>query len=91
MRHYLLAGPVATLALGMHVTPAPAVLIAAAGLTDGAMARLIGTAPRAVAVSTVTVAADQYGGSTTGAQITSSSKVHWQSRPMGGSTATSAS
>jgi len=83
MRHFLLPGPVAALAFGVGVTTAQAGLIAATGGTNGATASLIGTRRGAVAMATVTVAADQYSGAATSAQVASSGEVHWQSGPMG--------
>lgn len=83
MRHFLCSGPVTALPLGMRVTAAQAGLIAAAGRTLGVVAGLLGTGRGAVTVAAITVATDQHGGATTGAQVTSSGKVHWQSGPMG--------
>ena len=83
MRHYLLFGPVATLAFGVSATTAKAALVATAGSTHGLAASLIGTWPGAVAIATITVAADERGGVTAGAEVASSGEIHWQSRPMG--------
>jgi len=83
MRHFPQFGPIATLPFGMAMTAAQAGLIAAAGSTQRLMPRLLGTPLRAVAVASITVAADQYGGAATGAQVASSGKVHWRSGPMG--------
>ena len=83
MRHYLLFGPVATLAFGVGMTTAPAGLVAASSGTNGASASLIGTRRGAVAMAAITVATDQYSGATAGAEVASSGEVHWQSGPMG--------
>ena len=83
MRHYLLFGPVATLAFGVSATTTQAALVATTGSTHGQAASLIGTWPGAVAIATITVAADERGGVTAGAEVASSGEIHWQSRPMG--------
>lgn len=83
MRHFLLPGPVTALPLRMRVAAAQAGLIAAAGCTQGVVAGFFGAGRRAVTVAAITVAANQHGGAATGAQVTSSGKVHWQSGPMG--------
>jgi hypothetical protein len=83
MRHFLLSSSVTALSLCMRVTAAQAGLIAAAGRTQGAAAGFFGAGRGAVAVTAIAVAADQYGGAATGAQVASSGKVHWQSGPMG--------
>jgi hypothetical protein len=82
MRHFLRSGPVTALPLGMRVTATQAGLIAAAGRTQGALAGCFGAGRGAVAVATITVATDQYGGAAAGAQVASSGKVHWRSGPM---------
>ena len=64
MRHYLLSGPVATLAFGVGATTAKAALVATTGSTHGLAASLIGTWRGAVAIATITVAADKRGGVT---------------------------
>jgi hypothetical protein len=73
------------------VTPRQAVLIPATGGTNRPAASLIGTLCRAVAVATITVAADEYGGAATRAQVAASGDVHWRSGANGESTAASAS
>jgi len=83
MRHFLRFGPVTALPLCMRVTAAQAVLIAAAGRTQGVVAGLLGAGRGAVAIAAITAAADQHGCAATGAQVASSGKVHWQSGPMG--------
>jgi hypothetical protein len=83
MRHFLLPGPVTALAFGMGVTAAQAVLIAATRGTDRLSAGLVGTARGAVAVATITVAANEHGCAASGAQVASSREIHWPSRPMG--------
>ncbi len=83
MRHFLLPGPVTTLAFGVGVTAAPALLIAATRSTRGLSACLVGTVRSAVALATITVAANEHRRATSGAQVTSSREIHWSSRPMG--------
>ena len=83
MRHFLLPGSVTALAFGMGVTTAAAVLIAATRSTRGLSACLVGTVRSAVALTTITVAANEHRRATTGAQVTSSREIHWPSRPMG--------
>jgi hypothetical protein len=83
MRHFLLPGPVTALAFGVGVTAAPAVLIAATRSTGGLSACLVGTVRGAVALATITVAANEHRRATSGAQVTSSREIHWPSRPMG--------
>jgi hypothetical protein len=83
MRHFLLPGPVTALPLRMRVTAAPTGLIAAAGCTQGVVAGFFGASRGAVTVAAIAVAADQYGGAATGAQVASSGMVHWHSGPMG--------
>jgi len=83
MRHYLLFGPVATLAFGVGMKIAQAALVAPTGGTHGLATSLIGTWRGAVAIATITVAADKRGGVTAGAEVASSGEIHWQSRPMG--------
>ena len=77
MRHFLLSLPVAPLALGMGVRAAPRALIALSGRPHGALARLLGTGPTAIALTPVAVAADQHGGPASGAQVSSSRRFHW--------------
>lgn len=83
MRHFLLSDPVTALPFGVGVTAAQAGLIAAAGRTQGVPAGLLGAPLRAVALTSITVATDQYGGTAAGAQVASSGKVHWRYGPMG--------
>jgi hypothetical protein len=61
MRHFLLSGAVTALAFGVGMTTAQTRLIAAAGGTHGAAARLVGTLRRAVTVAAIAVAADEHG------------------------------
>jgi hypothetical protein len=83
MRHFLLPGSVTALAFGMGVTTAAAVLIAATRSTGGLSACLVGTVRGAVAMATITVAANEHSCAASGAQVTSSREIHWPSRPMG--------
>ena len=83
MRHFLLSGPVTALSFGVGVTTAQTRLIAATGGTHGAPAGLVGALRSAVAMATITMAANEHGGATAGAQVASSGKVHWHTRPMG--------
>jgi hypothetical protein len=83
MRHFLLSGTVTALSLGVGVTTAQTGLIAATGGTNRMAASLVGTLPGAVAVATITVAANKHGRAAAGAQVASSRMVHWQSGPMG--------
>lgn len=82
MRHFLQAGPIATLPLGMGMAAAQSRLIAATGGAHGALAGLLGAPRGAVAVASITVAADDDGDTAAGAQVASSGKVHWRSGPM---------
>lgn len=83
MRHFLLSGPVTTLAFGVGVTAAHAVLIAATRGTDRSPACLVGTPRGAVALAAITVAANEHGRAAADAQVASSGKVHWPTWPMG--------
>ena len=82
MRHFLLSGPVSTLAFGMGATAAMRALIA----TTGSPYRLVTCLRRAsiiaVAIAAITVTAHKHGGAAAGAQVASSGGIHWQSRPM---------
>jgi hypothetical protein len=60
MRHILLSSPVATLPFGVGVAATQTGLVAAAGGTHGTSASLVGTLRRAVAVTTITVAANEH-------------------------------
>ena len=91
MRHFLLSGPISTLAFGMGATAAMRVLIATAGGPYRLLARLRRASFRAVAVAAITIAADKHGGAAAGAQVAASWEFHWQVRPMGDSTGTPAS
>ena len=77
------SGPITPLTFGVGVTARQAGLIAATGGTDRASACQIGTSAGAVALAAVAVAANQYGGTTAGAQIASSGEVHGSPWPMG--------
>jgi hypothetical protein len=83
MRHFLLSGPVSTLAFGMGATATMCVLIATAGRPYGLATGLRGASLSAVAVAAITMAADQHGGAAADAQVASSGDIHWHSRPMG--------
>ena len=72
MRHFLLLGTVAALACGMFVATGQTQLIALPGIFYGLHAHLLRAVTRAVAMATVTVAADEYHCSATGAEIVSS-------------------
>lgn len=91
MRHFVLSGPVSTLAFGMGATAPMRVLIATAGGPYRLLACLQRASLRAVAVAAITIAADMHGGAATGAQVAPSWEFHWQVRPMGDSTGTPAS
>ncbi len=82
MRHFLLSGPVATLPFGMGATAPMAVLIATSSCPDRLLAGPRRTARSAVAMTTITGAADQHRVAATGAQVASSGEFHWQSGPM---------
>lgn len=83
MRHFLLPSPVLALTFGVGTTATMGVLIATTSGSYRLMAGLRRTSFGAVAVAAITVAADQYGGATAGAQVASSGEFHWQSGPMG--------
>ncbi len=85
MRHFLLPGSVTALPFSMRMTTAPAGLIAAAGSTHRVLAGLFSTLRGAVAMAAITRAADEYRRATAGAEIASSWKGHWHTRPMGSS------
>ena len=95
MRHFVLSGPVSTLAFGMGATAAMRVLIATAGGPYRLVACLQRASLRAIAIAMVTIAADKHGGTAAGAQVAASWEFswefHWQVRPMGDSTGTPAS
>lgn len=87
MRHILLFGPIPALAFGVCMTTSPARLIAAtSGMGSGASC-LIGTSRGAVAVTPITVTANDHGGAATRTQVASSRELHGQRGPMGGKTA----
>ena len=90
MRHFLLPGTVSTLACGMGAAASMRVLIATAGSPHRLLACLR-RATLAVAIATITIAADKHGGAAAGAQVAASWEFHWQVRPMGDSTGTPAS
>ena len=94
MRHFLLSGPVSTLAFGMGAAASMRVLIATAGSPHRLLACLR-RASLAVAIATITIAANKHGGAAAGAQVAASWEIswefHWQIRPMGDSTETPAS
>ena len=90
MRHFLRpkavqshSGPITLLTFGVGVTTAQTVLIAITGGPDRAAACQVGTSRGAVALATVAVAANEYGGAAAGAQIASSREVHGSPWPMG--------
>lgn len=83
MRHFLLPGPVTALPFGVRVTTPQAGLIAVTGGTDGLVAHLVGTRRTAVAVATITVAANDDRSAATSAEVASSRKIHWHIWPMG--------
>ena len=83
MRHFLLSGPVSTLAFGMGATAAMRVLITTAGRPYRLVACLRRTSISAVAVAAITVAAQEHRGAAAGAQVASSRNIHWHSGPMG--------
>jgi hypothetical protein len=60
MRHFFVFGPILALALGVGMTTSPAGLIATTGSTDGGASCLSGTRFAAVALATITVAANDY-------------------------------
>jgi len=91
MRHFLLSGPVSTLAFGMGATAPMRVLVAIAGGPYRLLACLRRASRRAVAVAPITIAADKHGGAAASAQVAASWEFHWQVKPMGDSTGTSAS
>ncbi len=82
MRHFLLSGPVSTLAFGMGATAPMRVLVAIAGGPYRLLACLRRASLRAVAVAPITIAADKHGGAAAGAQVASSWPLHWHSGPM---------
>lgn len=83
MRHFLLSGPVSTLAFGMGATATMRVLIATAGRPYGLATVLRRASLSAVAVAAITIAADQHRGAAANAQVASSGEIHWHSGPMG--------
>lgn len=83
MRHFLLSGPVSTLAFGMGATTTMRVLIAMASRAHGLATCLQRASLSAVAVAAITIAADQHGGAAADAQVASSGDIHWHSGPMG--------
>lgn len=84
MRHFLLLGPVAALAFGMGMTASATRLIAAAGSPHGGASCLIGTGAGTVAVTAITVAANDDRLAATRTQVASSGEVHGQKRANGG-------
>ncbi len=84
MRHFLLFGAVAALAFGMGMTALPTRLIAATGSPHGGASCLIGTGAGAVAVTAITVAANDHRLAATRTQVASSGEVHGQKRANGG-------
>jgi len=87
MRHFLRFGPIPTLAFGVRMTTPARCLIAATGGLEGSASRLIGALCGAVAVTPITVTANDHGGAATRTQVASSREVHGQTGPMGGKTA----
>ena len=84
MRHFLRFGPIPTLAFGVRMTTPARRLIAATGGLEGSASRLIGALCGAVAVTPITVTANDHGGAATRTQVASSTEVHGQRGPMGG-------
>jgi hypothetical protein len=62
MRHFFYAGPVTTLPFGVGLTAVMTSLIASAGSTHGALTGLLGACCGAVAITAITVTANNYGG-----------------------------
>ena len=91
MRHFLLSGPVTALPFGVGMAAAQAVLVSAAGGSNRTAAGLLGAPRGAVAMAAITVAANEHGRAAPGAQVASSGKIHWHTRPMGKTTGTCAS
>jgi len=67
MRHFVLSGPVSTLAFGMGATAAMRVLIAIAGSSYRLLACLRRTSSGAVTIAPITVAAHKHRGAAAGA------------------------
>lgn len=84
MRHFLVSGPIPALTFGVRVTSPTTRLIAATGGLDGSASCLIGTPGGAVALTPITVTANDHGGAATRTQVASSREVHGQRGPMGG-------
>ena len=84
MRHFLLSGPVSTLAFGMGETATMRVLIATTGSPYRVVACLRRASSGAVAIAAITLAAHQHRGAAAGAQVASSGDIHWHSGPMEG-------
>ena len=91
MRHFLLPGTVSPLACGMGAAALVRVLVATASSPYRLLACLRRASLRTVAVAPIAIAADKYGSAAAGAQVAASWEFHWQVRPMGDSTGTSAS
>ena len=83
MRHFLGFGPITTLAFGVRMTAPARRLIAATGGLGGDASCLIGTPCGAVAVTPITVTANDHGGAATRTQVASSREIHGQKGPMG--------
>ncbi len=78
MRHYCLPCTVAVLAGRVFVTARKTLLIALSRSFDGMGASQLRTVARAVALTTVTEAADKYRRATAGAKIVSCVRFHRQ-------------
>ena len=86
MRHFCLTGSTMTLACGMFKTTPQAFLIAFSSFFQGLSSRQFGAVTGTVALSTITVATDQYRCVTAGAKIVSGGRFHRQQKADGGST-----
>jgi len=84
MRHFLRFGPIPALAFGVRMTASPARLIAATGGLNGGVSCLIGTPGGAVAMTPITVTANDHGRAATRTQVAPSWEIHGQRGPMGG-------
>ena len=84
MRHFLRFGTIPTLAFSVCMTASARRLIAATGGLNGGNSCLIGTPFGTVAVTPITVTANDHGSAATRTQVASSREVHGQKAPMGG-------
>lgn len=83
MRHFLLAGPIATLTFGVPMAARQTALVAVSGLPHAALSHRLRTGTITVAVAAITVAANHHRRAAPRAQVASSGKVHRFSGPMG--------